>query len=111
MDDRPSNYIHLRTLSPIFDGYAYVDVPDYYADDLFRKHHVHLVTFGDEAVHPDNPKYVIIFAKCLRWEKRKFLEALKDLRYVMDFNGRTHRNKHTRSLYIPVRHQGRYDLR
>lgn len=87
MDDRPSNYIHLRTKSPIFDGYAYVDVREYYADDMFRKHNVHLVRFGDEAIHPDNPNYVIIFSKCLRWEKRKFLAALMDLRYIMDFNG------------------------
>lgn len=42
MNDRPCNYMNLKTRSPLFAHYVYADVLEYFADALFMKHRVHV---------------------------------------------------------------------
>lgn len=55
------NYFTLEQFSLLYDHYAFIDVPEYYADQLFLQHKV-TVRFGNEFQHPDQP-YVVIFCK------------------------------------------------
>ena len=55
------NYLSLNRFSLLYDHYAIIDVPEYYADQLFIRHQV-TVRFGKEFQHPDQP-YVVIFCK------------------------------------------------
>lgn len=71
------NYLQFKQFSLLFDHYAFVDVPQYYADQLFIQHQVR-VHFGRECVHPDHP-YVIVFCKVRKRDRDKFLAALADL--------------------------------
>nr|DAR21952.1 MAG TPA: hypothetical protein [Caudoviricetes sp.] len=71
------NYFTLEKFSLLFDHFAFVDVPEYYADQLFIRHQV-TVHFGDEYKHPDEP-YVIIFCKVRKCDRDRFLAALAEL--------------------------------
>ena len=86
MNDRPCNYMNLKTRSPLFAHYVYADVLEYFADALFMKHRVH-VFWGKEAEHPEHIGYRLIFCKCFLWEKRRFTDAMKELQRIMDCNG------------------------
>lgn len=79
------NFLRLKRFSLLFSYYAYVDSPDYLADDLFEKHRVH-VLFGDEYGHYEY-KYNVIFAKCPKYETRRFEAGMKDLADVMALGG------------------------
>ena len=71
------NYFSLERFSLMYDHYAIIDVPEYYADQLFIKHQV-TVRFGNEYKHPDEP-YVIIFCKVRKCDRSRFLAALAEL--------------------------------
>lgn len=71
------NYLTLERFSMLYDHYAFIDVPEYYADQLFIQHQV-TVRFGKEFQHPDHP-YVVIFCKVRKRDRDKFLSALSEL--------------------------------
>lgn len=71
------NYFTLERVSLLYDHYAFIDVPQYYADQLFIRHKVR-VHFGKEFQHPDQP-YVIIFCKVRKRDRDRFLAALSEL--------------------------------
>ena len=75
------NYLALAQCSLLYDHFAFVDVPEYYADQLFIRHQV-TVRFGNEYQHPDHP-YVIIFCKVRKRDRDRFLAALSDLNRKM----------------------------
>lgn len=71
------NYFTLERFSLLYDYYVFIDVPEYYADQLFIQHKV-TVRFGNEFQHPDQP-YVIIFCKVRKRDRDRFLSALSEL--------------------------------
>ena len=75
------NYLALNRFSLLYDHYAFIDVPAYYADQLFIRHQV-TVRFGKEFQHPDQP-YVVIFCKVRKRDRNRFLSALSDLNRKM----------------------------
>ena len=75
------NYLSLNRFSLLYDHYAIIDVPEYYADQLFIRHQV-TVRFGKEFQHPDQP-YVDIFCKVRKRDRNRFLSALSDLNRKM----------------------------
>lgn len=85
VDEPVKNYFRIRRLSLINCYYCYVDLPDYYADNLFIKHRV-TVDFGEEWAHPDE-KYLFIFCRCRRWRRHSLVAALRELPYIMALNG------------------------
>lgn len=79
------NYLTLERCSLLYDHYAFIDVPEYYADQLFVQHQV-TVRFGKEYKHPDYP-YVVIFCKVRKRDRDKFLTALSELDRKMILRG------------------------
>ncbi len=75
------NYLELEQYSLLYDHFAFVDVPGYYADQLFIRHQV-TVHFGKEFQHPDQ-LYVVIFCKVRKQDRNRFLSALSDLNRKM----------------------------
>lgn len=75
------NYFALQKFSLLYDHYAFVDAPEYLADQLFIRHQV-TVHFGHEFTHPDHP-YVIIFCKVRKKDSERFLLALDELHNKM----------------------------
>ena len=75
------NYLTLERFSLLYDHYAFIDVPKYYADQLFIRHQV-TVRFGKEFQHPDHP-YAVIFCKVRKRDRDKFLSALSELNRKM----------------------------
>ena len=75
--DSIKNYFTLKKLSLLYDHYAFIDVPDYYADQLFIRHQV-TVRFRYEYKHPEQP-YIIIFCKVRKRDRKRFLSALAEL--------------------------------
>ena len=76
-----NNYFTLERFSLRYDHYAFIDVPEYYADQLFIQHQV-TVHFGKEFRHPEQ-LYVIIFCKVRKWDRDRFLAALSELNRKM----------------------------
>lgn len=79
------NYFRIRQFSLINDYFCYVDLPDYYADDLFAKHGVKVV-YGDEWARIGY-KYRFIFCRVRKWNTHKFLAALGELPALMALDG------------------------
>lgn len=75
------NYVHFKEFSLLYDHYAFIDVPQYYADQLFIRHQVR-VYFGEEMGHSDQP-YIVIFCKVKKRDRDRFLAALSDLERKM----------------------------
>ncbi|MDO4355486.1 MAG: hypothetical protein Q4E13_03100 [Clostridia bacterium] len=80
-NDSFQNYFTLKKFSLLYDHYAFIDAPEYYADQLFIKHKV-TVRFGREYKHPDQP-YVIIFCKVRKHDGAHFLAALGEMNRKM----------------------------
>lgn len=79
--DFVKNYFTLEKFSLLYDHYAFIDVPEYYADQLFIENKV-TVRFGHEYKHPDQP-YVIIFCKVRKRDRERFLAALGEMNRKM----------------------------
>ena len=71
------NYHKFNWRSLLHEQYAYIDVPDYYADPLFDKHGVN-VQFCDEYVDIVTG-YIVVCCKVRKWQRNKFLQALAEL--------------------------------
>lgn len=74
---KQENYMQLNCFSLLHDRYAFIDVPEYFADQLFIKHEV-TVRFGREFGHPEHP-FIIIFCKVRKRDTERFLAALGEL--------------------------------
>ena len=79
------NYFTLERFFLLYDHYAFIDVSEYYADQLFIQHKV-TVRFGNEFQHPDQP-YVVIFCKVRKRDRERFLSALSELNRTMILGG------------------------
>lgn len=79
--DSFKNYFTLEKFSLLYDHYAFIDAPEYYADQLFIEHKV-TVRFGHEYKHPDQP-YFIIFCKVRKRDRERFLAALGEINRKM----------------------------
>ena len=80
------NYVPIQKFSLLCRGYAYVDVPEYYADQLFNKHRVH-IEFDAEYAHPEFG-YRVITCYVYRWERKRFETVMKELVDKMAENGK-----------------------
>ena len=71
------NYHKFQWRSLLYEQYAYVDVPDYYADPLLDKHNVQ-VEYCDEYIDTV-AGYVIVCCKVKKWQRQRFLAAMEEL--------------------------------
>lgn len=81
------NYVEIRSVSPLARAYAYVDVPEYFADQLLAKNKVH-VSFDAEYAHPEFG-YRVITCRVYRWERKRFEMAMKELADKMALEGKS----------------------
>ncbi len=81
-----NHYIKLKDFSLLYSYYAYVDVPDYLADQLFAKHSVY-VYFDKEFAHPEHG-YRVITCHVHRLFRRRLEAALDELPNLMALTGR-----------------------
>ena len=77
-----SNYIQFSDFSLFRYNFAYVDTPDYLADDIFISHRLRGVKFGKEASHPDHG-YRVIFCSVYKWKKSQFIKCMDELKTKM----------------------------
>ena len=80
-------YIKLKDFSLLYNHYAYVDVPEYLADQLFAKHSVY-VYYDSEFAHPEHG-YRIIKCHVAKWRRKGFEAALNDLPTLMAMAGKS----------------------
>ena len=78
-------FIKSTTFHLFFDEWLIFDVPDYYADNLFIKHKVPVI-FWNEYAHNDWV-YKAILCKSPKIYRKRFLDAMRELPYVMALNG------------------------
>ena len=71
------HYIKLEQFSLLNCHYAFVDTPEYLADQLFIRHEVK-VRFGQEFHHPDKD-YIVIICRVRKKDEQRFLDALNEL--------------------------------
>lgn len=74
-------YLKTKTFSPFTNVYAYLDVPEYYADTLFIKHKIK-VKFLKEAIKKDE-KYVIVICKIHKKNSAEFEKVMDELEKKM----------------------------
>lgn len=67
----------LEKFSLLYSYFAFMDTPQYLADQLFIKHQVR-VHFMEEYGKPGS-QYLVIFCKVLKKDESRFLAALKKL--------------------------------
>ncbi len=79
-------YIKLKQFSLLYSYFAYIDVPDYLADQLFVKHRVY-VFYDNEYAHPEHG-YRVILCHVARWRRRAFIAALNELPTLMAMAGK-----------------------
>lgn len=72
-----TNGFKLQRFSLFYSYFAYLDTPNYHADNLFIKHKV-TIKFLREFVHDDWP-YVLIFGRCRKNYFPKAVAALNEL--------------------------------
>ena len=70
----------------VFNHYAYMDVPEYYADQYFEQNRIH-VLFDSEYTHPDH-RYRVIMCRVPKWEGRKFEKSMRSLKNLMALSGK-----------------------
>jgi hypothetical protein len=81
MNEQNINFWRLKKFSLLYSYYAYFDVKEYYADNIFidRKLEVKfLFEYGKE-----NERYVIIFCKIRKRDASEFESAMNDLENKM----------------------------
>lgn len=70
-------YMHLERINPFYSYYAYFDVPEFFADQLFIQHQVR-VRFSGE-YQKKGKQYVIVLCRVRKKDEERFLEALGEL--------------------------------
>lgn len=81
------NYFRFSDFSLLFRYYAYVDLPEYYADDYIKKRKI-FILYGHEMVHPKH-SYRVIFCKIPKWQEHKFEKAMEELKTRILIGGHT----------------------
>jgi len=81
------NYCRMSDFSIRYYHYAYIDVQENLADQLFIKHKVR-VYFGKE-YQKDSEEYKVIFCKVKKKDQAEFLSALSELADKMLLLGHT----------------------
>ena len=76
-----NNYIRIKKYSLIKSCYAYVDVSEYLADDIFYNKKIN-VDYLHEFSHPEHG-YRIIICNILKWQEKKFTCAMEELKDKM----------------------------
>ena len=71
------NYLKFDWNSLLYEQYAYIDVPDYFADPIMDKHGVK-VKYLDEYVDVVTG-YVVVCCRVRKWQPSRFLAALAEL--------------------------------
>lgn len=79
------NYIRLRSLVPFFCRYAFLDAGEYLSERIFQEKRLWVRT-GVEFIHESNG-YRIVFCRILRWQNRRFLQAMEELNRRMLLTG------------------------
>ncbi len=75
------NYWRLQKFSIFYSHYAFIDSPDYLADQLFVKQKVK-VDFGKE-YGQDGSDYLVIFCRVRKTKEKEFIRALEELENKM----------------------------
>lgn len=81
------NYVVLKNLNPFVKKFIYVDILDYYADQLFIKNKVK-VKFDGEFVK-SSEKYIFVLCTILNKYENKFVETMSELSNKMLICGKT----------------------
>ena len=68
-----------------FDNWMYFDSLDYCADKLFNKRGI-FVAYGPEYAN-DSSRYVAIMCRTPKFQRGKFVDAMKEMLYVMAIYG------------------------
>ena len=79
------NYIKLRSYVPFFCKYVFLDTGEYLSERIFEEKRLWVRT-GMEFIHVSNG-YRIIFCRILRWQKKRFLQAMEELNRRMLLTG------------------------
>ena len=79
--------LKIKTLSPFYLRFAYLDIPEYVADTIFIQNKLH-VKFGKEFKKEGNP-YIIIMCKIRKKDFDKFEKSLEELERRMLLTGHT----------------------
>lgn len=72
-----SYYLHLDKFSLVYSYYAYFDVPEYFADQLFIQHQIRVHFSGE--YKKAGKRYVIVLCRVRKKYERRFLDALSEL--------------------------------
>ena len=75
------NYWRLQKFSIFYSHYAFIDSPDYLADQLFIKQKVK-VDF-DKEYGQEGSNYLVIFCKVRKTKEKEFIRALEELENKM----------------------------
>lgn len=70
-------YMHLERINPFYSYYAYFDVPEFFADQLFIQHQVRVHFSGE--YQKKRKQYVIVLCRVRKRDEDRFLEALSEL--------------------------------
>lgn len=70
-------YMHLERINPFYSYYAYFDVPEFFADQLFIQHQVRVHFSGE--YQKKGKQYVIVLCRVRKKDEERFLEALSEL--------------------------------
>ena len=70
-------YMHLQRINPFYSYYAYLDVTEFFADQLFIQHQVRVHFFGE--YHKKGKPYVIVLCRVRKKDEERFLEVLRGL--------------------------------
>ncbi len=70
-------YLHLDKFDPFHSYYAYFDVPEYFADQLFIQHRVRVHFSGE--YQKEGKRYVVVLCRVRKKDEKRFLEALGEL--------------------------------
>ena len=81
------NYIKLRSCIPFFCKYVFLDTGEYLSDHIFEEKRLWVST-GIEFIHESNG-YRIVFCRILRWQRKRFLQAMEELYRRMLLTGHT----------------------
>lgn len=70
-------YMHLEKINLFYSYYAYFDVPEFFADQLFIQHQVRVHFYGE--YQKKGKQYVVVLCRVRKKDEERFLEALSEL--------------------------------
>ncbi len=76
-NEKDCHYLRLKKFDPFHSYFAYFDVPEFLADELFIRHQVR-VRFLREYMKDGEP-YMIVMCRVRKRDEARFCEALEEL--------------------------------